>query len=216
MPARTDFLARIVAPSTTAVLTIELQNGIVGEGAVLPMLPDAVTASGILPVAGRVCAAARICGARVVHCTAEERPDGVGAFENCRIFSMSAKMRRALGTGPISIGSYGAQVVAEIDQQPTDVVVARLGGMSAFTPSALDHTLRSMGVTTVVIVGVSVNLGVFGAAMTALDLGYQVVVVRDAVTGIPAEYAAAVIDNSLANIATIVTAQELIDLWADK
>ncbi|MEY2641646.1 MAG: hypothetical protein RLZZ368_293, partial [Actinomycetota bacterium] len=45
-------------------------------------------------------------------------------------------------------------------------------------------------------------------------LGYQVVIVRDAVCGIPKEYADAVLENSLSMIATIVTADELIHAWS--
>ena len=63
------------------------------------------------------------------------------------------------------------------------------------------------------LMGVSLNLGIMGGALSALDLGYQVVIVRDAVIGIPAEYGEAVLANSLAMIATIVTADELIAAW---
>jgi nicotinamidase-related amidase len=49
--------------------------------------------------------------------------------------------------------------------------------------------------------------------LTALDLGYQVVLVRDAVAGVPADYAQAVIDNSLAFISTVVTADKLLAAW---
>jgi nicotinamidase-related amidase len=62
--------------------------------------------------------------------------------------------------------------------------------------------------------GVSLNLGVTGAALSAVDLGYQVIVVRDAVVGLPREYGDAVIENTLAMIATIVTSDEIISAWA--
>ena len=42
--------------------------------------------------------------------------------------------------------------------------------------------------TTVVATGVSVNVGIMGLCLSAVDLGYQVVLVRDAVAGVPAEY----------------------------
>jgi nicotinamidase-related amidase len=65
----------------------------------------------------------------------------------------------------------------------------------------------------VVATGVSVNLGVFGMVLTALDLGYQVVLVRDAVAGVPPEYAEAVIENSLSLVSTVVTSDELVAAW---
>jgi biuret amidohydrolase len=65
----------------------------------------------------------------------------------------------------------------------------------------------------VVACGVSLNLGIFGLALNAVDLGYQVIVVRDAVAGVPAAYADAVLDNSISMLATIVTADELAMAW---
>jgi hypothetical protein len=40
-----------------------------------------------------------------------------------------------------------------------------------------------------------------------------VVVPRDAVAGIPADYAAAVIDNTLSLLATVTTTDELLEAW---
>jgi nicotinamidase-related amidase len=65
----------------------------------------------------------------------------------------------------------------------------------------------------VVVTGVSVNMGIPGLAMEAVNLGYDVVVVREAVAGFPAEYAAQVMDNSLALLTTIVTVSDLQREW---
>ena len=57
----------------------------------------------MLAAAGRVCDSARKAGARVVHCTAEFRPDGAGATENCKIFALGEKLRREQGLVPDQI-----------------------------------------------------------------------------------------------------------------
>ena len=62
--------------------------------------------------------------------------------------------------------------------------------------------------------GVSVNVGILGLCLSAADLGYQVVLVRDAVAGVPAGYAESVIENTLAMVATVVTSAELLEAWA--
>ncbi|CAO5177345.1 hypothetical protein FAIPA1_30286 [Frankia sp. AiPs1] len=49
--------------------------------------------------------------------------------------------------------------------------------------------LRNLGVTTIVATGVSVNIAIPNLVMDAVNRGYQVVVPRDAVAGIPADYA---------------------------
>ena len=65
-------------------------------------------------------------------------------------------------------------------------------------------------------VGVSVNIGLTNLVMDAVNLGYQVVVPRDAVAGLPKEYADAVIDNTLALLATLTTTDELVDVWSGR
>ena len=60
----------------------------------------------------------------------------------------------------------------------------------------------------------SVNLGVLGLAIEAVNLGYQVVVPRDAVAGLPAVYADAVLDNTFPLIATLTTVDALLAAWS--
>jgi len=47
-----------------------------------------------------------------------------------------------------------------------------------------------------------------------VDLGYQVVVPRDAVAGVPASYADAIIDNTISMLATVTTTNDLIEAWS--
>ena len=81
------------------------------------------------------------------------------------------------------------------------------------TGTQLDPMLRNLGVTTIVGVGVSVNIGMTNLAMDAVNRGYQVVMPRDAIAGVPADYARAVIDNTLSLIATITTTEEILAAW---
>jgi nicotinamidase-related amidase len=207
-----DRLRDLVEPSTTAVLTMELQRAIVGHGALLPALVDEVERTGVLDVVRRVCGAARDAGARVVHCTAVTRADGAGAALNSRLMVLADRARREHGGAATAIGSAGAALVDGLEDE-RDVVVPRLHGLTPFTSTSLDQILRNLGVRTVVATGVSLNIGVLDMCLTAGDLGYQVVVVRDGVVGVPAEYGQAVLDNTLSMIATIVTSGELLAAW---
>jgi nicotinamidase-related amidase len=212
MTDQNERLRSILEPATTAVLTMELQNGVVGEGAMLGALVEELERAGTLDTVRRLCEGAREAGARVVHCTAVSRADGAGTTENCKIFALSARQRRERGHGATDLGTPGADVIPGL-ADPRDIVVARLHGMTPFTSTSLDQILRNLGIRTVVATGVSVNLGVWGMAMSALDLGYQVVIPRDAVAGVPREYADAVLDNSLSLIATLVSADEVLEVW---
>ena len=207
-----SFLERITEPSSTAVLTMELQNGIVSGDALFPDLVKRVAEVGVIDTVRRLCDAARQSGARVLHCTKVVRSDGAGQVLNCKVFALAEKVRQSEGRDPLEIGSHGAALVDGL-WDPGDFEVSRLHGMTPFTSTALDQILRNMGIHTVVLAGVSVNLGVFGMALSALDLGYQVVVVEDAVAGVPAEYCQQVLDHSLSLIATIVTCDELLAVW---
>lgn len=207
-------LAELLNADDVAVLTMELQRGVVGEGALMKALVDEVERVGVRETAGRLCLAARNRGVPVVHCTAENRADGIGATDNCKVFAMNARLRRDTGSTPIDQGTDGARLISELGPEPSDVVVARIHGMTPFTSTSLDQTLRNMGVRTLVVTGVSVNLGILGTVISAIDLGYRVVLVRDGVCGVPSEYADAVIDNSLSLLATIAMVDDVIAAWA--
>lgn len=209
-----DRLRELVRPEHTTIITMELQKGIVGDEGILPALPIAVREAGMLAVVGRVCAEARSKGVRIVHQTMRSRPDGLGQAINCKIFAVGAKRRAEVGHEPTDIGQPGAELVDEIDVQPTDIEVPRMHGMTPFTGTELDAVVRNLGTKTVVFMGVSLNLGIMGGALSALDHGYQVVIVRDAVIGVPKEYGEAVLANSLSMIATIVTSEELLAAWS--
>jgi nicotinamidase-related amidase len=77
----------------------------------------------------------------------------------------------------------------------------------------LDAVLRNLGVTTIVGVGVSVNVAIQNLVMDAVNAAYEVVLPRDAVAGIPRDYADAVIDNTLSLLATVTTTAALVKAW---
>lgn len=203
-------LRSLVDPASTAVLTMELQRGVTGDLSAMPELAAEVRASGLLDNVARLCAAARAAGARVVHCTAVYRADGLGSKANSRIQAASRKLNQER----LAIGSPGAEVMPEIGPQPSDIEVARIHGMTPFTSTSLDQILRNMGITTIIATGNSVNIGVLGLVLTGVDLGYQVVVPRDAVAGVPKEYADAVLENTIGLLATVCTTDDIIAAWA--
>ena len=206
-------LAELLTSGDVAVLTMELQQGVVGEGALMKALVDEVERVGVRDTAGRLCAAARAARIPVVHCTAENRPDGIGATDNCKVFAMNARLRRETGSTPIDQGTDGARLVPELGPETSDVVVSRIHGMTPFTSTSLDQILRNMGIRTLVVTGVSVNLGILGTVISAIDLGYNVVLVRDGVCGVPTEYADAVIENTLSLLATVCDAADVESAW---
>jgi nicotinamidase-related amidase len=64
-----------------------------------------------------------------------------------------------------------------------------------------------------VIVGVSTNVAIPNAVFDAVNLGYEVVLPRDGIAGVPAGYADTLIANSLSLVATITTTDEILGCW---
>ena len=201
-------LAALAAPSKTAVLTMEIQRGVVGDLTAFPQLAEAADRAGVVPNTARVLHAARSLGVGVVHCTAEFRADRAGSTVNCQLIAAMVR-----NPDHLLVGTPPTELIAELGPEPSDLVCARLHGVSPFSGTSLDPWLRSLGVETVVATGVSVNLGVLGLVIEACNLGYQVVVPRDTVAGIPADYADAVLDNTFPLITTLTTTDDLLTAW---
>jgi nicotinamidase-related amidase len=198
-------LADLAAPAHTAIVTQECQGAVVGPNAGLAVLAEEARREAV-PNIERLLPAARDAGVKVVHCLVQRRPDGLGANHNAKIFAIG-------GDVDINPGSPGASLLPELGPAPTDVVLSRCHGIGPMGGTDLDATLRNLGVSTVVAVGVSVNVAITNLVMDAVNLAYRVVVPRDAVAGIPADYATSIIDNTLSLLATITTTDDLIEAW---
>ena len=201
-------LAELLEPAHTAVLTMELQRGVVGDAAAIPDLRTAVAGRGVVTRAAQVVVAARAAGARVVHCVAEFRADRAGSSENAPLLRVLAR-----GEPNLIVGSASTEVVPELGPAPSDLLVSRRHGLTPFPGTDLDQTLRNLGVGTIVATGASLNIGITGLVMVAVDLGYRCVVVTDAVVGVPTEYGDAVVQHTLAPLATLLTADQVCAVW---
>jgi biuret amidohydrolase len=200
-------LAELTAPPHTVLVTSECQNGVIGEQAIFPELAAAARPATANIV--RLTRAARDAGVQVVHCLALRREDGKGANTNARLFGAAAK-----SPVPLTPGSEAAALVPDLAGDDRDITLTRLHGLNPMAGTDLDSILRNLGATTVIVAGVSINVALTNLVMDAVNAGYRVVLPRDATAGTPPGYAAAVIDNTLALLATITTTDELIAGWS--
>jgi nicotinamidase-related amidase len=187
---------------------MEIQRGVVGDLTAFPQLAEAAKRMGVVPNTARLLHAARSVGVPVIHCTAEFRADRAGSTINCQLIAAMVR-----NPDHLLVGTPPTELVNELGPEASDLVCARLHGVSPFAGTSLDIWLRSLGVETVIATGVSVNLGVLGMAIEACNLGYQVVVPRDTVAGTPADYADAVLENTFPLIATLTTTDNLLAAW---
>lgn len=199
-------LATLIQPETTAVVVFECQEALLGEASPLPGLARAAKEAALLPRLATLLDQARNRGVRVIYVTAVQRPDGVDQPINT---PLEQRIREAGGkffeAGPIC---------AEVAPQDNDVVLERRQGMTGFYKSGLDVALRKFGVRSIVLTGISLNIGVFGTTIEAVNHGYTVVIPRDCVAADPPGYGDAVLRYSLRNLAFLSDSDELAELWA--
>ncbi|MFI6450965.1 isochorismatase family protein [Streptosporangium amethystogenes] len=201
-------LGALAAPDRSAVLVMEMQRGVAGDLAKFPDLVEVCARRDVVANAAAVLAAARAAGVPVIHCTAAFRADRAGSHtENSPFIA-------ALLKDPAHMleGSGAVEVLPGL-RDPGDLESRRHHGFSPFTGTSLDMTLRSLGVSTVVAVGFSLNLGIPGLALEAVNLGYRVAVVTDAVAGVPDDYAQAVLRHTVSLLAARVRAADIVEVW---
>jgi biuret amidohydrolase len=198
-------LGELLAPEHTAVLTMELQQRVVG-----PDVHDGLAEESrrTFPAIAQLLSAARAADARVVHCVLGPAlvPTAVPNYPLA-----SALARR----GQLGTRAGGDKVVAEIGPEATDYVVARHHGIAPFTGTELDAVLRKLETRTLVVTGVSLNLGILALCIEAVSLNYRVVIATDGVAGTPPEYGQLLLDNTLAILATRLTSTQIADAWSD-
>ena len=202
-------LARLVDPAHTTILSMEMQRGIVGDLARFAGPAEAVRESGILARCAALYTAARRAGMRVVHCNAAFRPDRAGSYRN-----MPFVNRLLEDPEHLPLGTPAVEPVPELKGEG-DLESTRLHGISPFAGTDLDSILRSLGTRTVVAAGVSLNRGIIGISIEAVNHGYAVVVPRDAVIGYPREYGEMVLRHTLDGLVTLSSVEALTTIWRD-
>jgi nicotinamidase-related amidase len=194
-------------PAACSILVFECQENVIGTGSQIPGLVASVREGGILASIAGLLAAARKAGVGVFYCTAESRPDGLGRART----PMNDRMEREGGSrGP----APDVSIVKELAPEAGDVVIARGHGMSGFYETGLDPCLRDRGTRTIIPVGVSLNIGILGTTIEAVNHGYRVVVPRDCVVGDPPEYGEQVLRYAIRNLAYVSRSDDIRAAWA--
>ena len=76
-------------------------------------------------------------------------------------------------------GGPAYEVASEVSPSEHELVVDKPIS-SAFTASPMDHALRNMGITDLVIAGILTDMCVLGTARVAAELGYNALICEDA------------------------------------
>ena len=167
-----------IAPRSTALVVVDMLNEFCKPGGAM-VLPGY---EALLPPQRKLIDAGRQAGCAVVFVVDTHR-------RNVR------EEREFLKRTPHCIeGTWGAQVIDDLDPRPDDIFVVKRR-YSAFFNTDLDLTLRDLQVDTVIVFGVVTNICVRSTVHDAFFHGYQVIVPEDccAATG-PREQASSLYD----------------------
>ena len=158
-------------PSKTAIVVIDLQRGILAH----PTAPYA--SADVVARAARLCGAVRATGGTVVLVHVTPSPDGKDALH---------PVSDLPPLSPGQVPAEFAEFVPEMQPQPGDVVITKRN-WGAFYGTELDLQLRRRGVETMILCGISTNIGVETTARDAYERGYNQVFVEDAASTRAAE-----------------------------
>ncbi len=206
---RFDLTSRLL-PEQAALLVFECQDGVIGSESHLPSLAAAANDVKLTENIAGLLRAARESRARVFYSKVTKRADGIGDPINTPL------MIRLQAQNPDAAGVPDmGEIVSELAPRDGDIVVSREHGMTGFYENGLDSYLRNTGVQTIVLTGVSVNIGILGTAIEAVNRGYTVIVPTDCVAGDPPEYAQQALQYSMRNLAFLSSRAEIERAWAN-
>ena len=98
----------------------------------------------------------------------------------------AAPGRNDLGRPTMAFAENWAELAPGLDAKPSDILITKQS-WGAFLGTSLHDSLQKLGVTQIVMAGISTSAGVESTARSAFDLGYNVVFVTDAMTDRSAE-----------------------------
>ena len=203
-------VSSLVNPNHTALLTNEVQSSVVHADGDL-----AENARRILPNIVDLAEAARLAGVPVLHAVKHFRRDSLARNRNIVLYQLRGVLPgKESPPEPDSRLQPGCHVVPELGPDERDLVMTRLHGMGAVHDSGIDPVLRILGVSTVVVVGVSLNVGIPNSVMDLANRGYDVVVPSDAVAGTPTEYQDQVMRYTIRYLARVTPTRSILEAWS--
>lgn len=156
---------------------------------------------GLLARSAQAIAAARAAKAHVIYACLSFRLGYPEISPHNATFSGLKQLGKF--TGPL-----GADIPAELKPQEGDVVIAK-HRVSAFSGNGLDMILRANGITRLACMGIATSGIVLSTVRQAMDLDYELVVVRDCCADRDDEVHRVLCDKVFARHAKVVDVAEL-------
>ena len=193
-------------PSTSALLVLRYQNGIVRPDGVFAFSGTAaqVEKHKTLEKTAGVLQAVRARGMMVVYVNIAYRPGFPELKKPTYPLIESIQERNAFLRG-----SWDADIPEEIAAQPSDIIVINFDS-SGFSHTDLDCILRANDVKQLFIAGVATNWVVESTTRYGAELGYDIYVLEDCCQAFTDELHAFAIEQTLPFYATIMQSSDFL------
>src|SRR5262249_31452454 len=165
--------------------------------------------NGCVPHMLLVRAAARKAGLRVFYALHHRyRP---GDYETWKY--IAPVQEAAWSHKTFEYGTWGGEIRSELAPQPGDVVALEHWCSSGFANTDLDLQLKRHGIHQLIVIGLVAHTCVEATVRFAVELGYQVTMVKDATASYSEEEMHAAVGVNIPNYASaVVTTSELVDV----
>jgi nicotinamidase-related amidase len=178
-------------PRKTALVLIDLQNAIVG----MNLMPH--TAAQVVENSKKLADAFRGQGAAVVYVRVD-----MNNF-------MHLPVDQPHNRGDKPMPATASEIVPSAGFKPGDILVTKRH-WGAFAGTDLEQQLKSRGIDTVVLTGISTNHGVESTARQGTGLGFAFVLVEDACSGQNAEHHRFAFEHIFPRLTRVRTTEEVL------
>jgi len=192
----------------TALLVIDPYNDFISEGGkVWDRIKTVAETNRCIPNMAQVLGAARNAGFRVFY--ALHHRYRAGDYETWKY--MAPVQKAAWSSKAFEHGTWGGEIREEFKPQPGDIVALEHWGSSGFANTDLDLQLKKHGIHKLIVIGLIAHTCVEATVRYAVELGYEVTLVRDATADYSDNEMHAALDVNIPNYASaLVTTNEIV------
>jgi nicotinamidase-related amidase len=120
--------------------------------------------------------------------------------------------KRSWSSKAFEYGTWGGEIRSEFEPQSGEIVILEHWGSSGFANTDLDLQLKKHGIHQLIVMGLIAHTCVEATVRYAVELGYEVTMVKDATADYSDEQLHATLDVNIPNYASaIVTTKQVVD-----
>jgi len=196
------------AIDTSALILIDLLNDFLSpQGKVYSRLAEQYKKVGFIPNITRLVEGARAAGLQIVYA-----PHGLNEHSFDDVKYVPHRMTAAMEYHIFWEGEFGGDFYEPFRPQEGDIVASRHRSFDAFMKTDLDAKLKQRGIEKVIFAGITSQTCVEGTGRHALELGYHLTFLKDAVAEFTDEAHRAAIEISYPTFGhQVLTVDEFLD-----